>query len=433
MKKNTLLLFFCLLFISFKLFAQPNVFSGTWQMEYFSGTSMPVLTMQLKIATPEKNLLFPAHIILQCDSFNAAYDLLIIKKSSRELAISKNKFAVSEKPFSMGDALLFLNGIFNLSRNLKGQLNLHLTRIQSKQNSTLTPDIIKLGIPQNQTAWQLLNFLKNADIRLTKLNDSPWADGNSSRILSPTTSPGYFGLKDTVYLPTRDGIMNISGIKKTDIISLSSNGNMLVDLFTINKKPHTEDILLDTGLNVLVLFADNFGDSTASKGKINFAFDKKKFNLDFTNKADSAATFIAVKIYSDPEKAKGIYLDNYPAPPTEKLKSNDKLIGSIIATSQKIKLALWDDAVEDGDSISISINGQWITRGFPVKKNTQFITVTLKPGTNTINFIADNLGSIPPNTSVLEIIDGAKRKSYTLETTPGENNLIRIFYEVKGN
>ena len=55
----------------------------------------------------------------------------------------------------------------------------------------------------------------------------------------------------------------------------------------------------------------------------------------------------------------------------------------------------------------------------------------IKPGPNTITYIADNLGSIPPNTSVLEIIDGNKRRSFSIETTIGENNLINIFYDVK--
>ncbi|MEO7047238.1 MAG: hypothetical protein ABI091_18190, partial [Ferruginibacter sp.] len=55
-----------------------------------------------------------------------------------------------------------------------------------------------------------------------------------------------------------------------------------------------------------------------------------------------------------------------------------------------------------------------------------------KPGENAINFIADNVGSIPPNTSVLEIIDGKKRKAYRLETVPGDNNFVKIYYDTGG-
>jgi archaellum component FlaG (FlaF/FlaG flagellin family) len=107
------------------------------------------------------------------------------------------------------------------------------------------------------------------------------------------------------------------------------------------------------------------------------------------------------------------------------------VIGNIVSRSATVTLALWDDAVEDGDSISLRINGKWVAQGFPVKKNPQFLQVTLNPGPNTITFVADNLGSIPPNTSVLEIIDGKKRKSFNIETNLDQNNLVNIFYEVK--
>lgn len=431
MKKDTLFLFICLLLISAKSFAQLNVFSGTWQMKYLPGPGMLPIQMQLQIAAPEKNLLYPAQLTMQCDSFSARYHLLLVKKSSRELAISRNKYPVSEIPFSIGDGTFFLNGILDLSRDIKGLLNLHIIRIQSKQTPASMAPSLRPDTTKNPIAVQLRSFLKDADIRLTKLNDNPWQDDN--RVLSPVLSPAYFGLQDTVYVPDRDGILNVSGNKKNDIVSVSLNGNTMIDLLTLNKKPYTEDILLDTGLNMLVLFADNFGDQIPNTGKLNLALSNKKINLDFTTRADSAASFIVAKIYCDPTKAKANYLKEYPAGAAEKLKPNDKLIGSIAVTSHQVTLAIWDDAVEDGDSISITINGKWIARGFPVKKNPQFITVTLKPGQNTINFIADNLGTIPPNTSALEIIDGNKRKSYNLEANLGENNLVKIFYDVKPN
>jgi hypothetical protein len=66
-----------------------------------------------------------------------------------------------------------------------------------------------------------------------------------------------------------------------------------------------------------------------------------------------------------------------------------------------------------------------------VLKKPQFITVTLTPGPNVITFVAENLGSIIPNTSVIEIIDGKKRKSFFIETDLNQNNLIKIFYDLK--
>jgi hypothetical protein len=40
------------------------------------------------------------------------------------------------------------------------------------------------------------------------------------------------------------------------------------------------------------------------------------------------------------------------------------------------------------------------------------------------------LGSIAPNTSILEIIDGKKRKAYNINTNLGQNNAIKIIYDL---
>jgi hypothetical protein len=113
------------------------------------------------------------------------------------------------------------------------------------------------------------------------------------------------------------------------------------------------------------------------------------------------------------------------------IQRNTKIIGDLITQNPQLTFAFWDDAVEDGDTISLSINNQWITEDFPVKKKPQFITVSLQPGPNLITFIPKNLGSIPPNTSVLEIIDGKKRKSFYIETDMNLNNQVNIYYDIR--
>jgi hypothetical protein len=430
MNRNTIILFIYILLSTVKLFAQTEPYPGTWQMDYPAGEGRPPIHAELKIAPSEKNILYPAELLLQCDSFSATYQLLLVKKNTRELAISKNKYRVSEKPFSLVNIPSFLNGIFDHSKNQKAQSTLTISRLKSKPAATAMPDSLKFDKPYRNIGMQLVNFLKEAEIIFTKTSSIPWNDKSAERILSPSLSPVYFGLLDSIYLPTRDGIIHLSDNKKDDVVSVALNGSTVIDRLALNKKPHTDDILLDTGLNTLVLFAENFGNDLPNAGKARFEFGHKKFNLDFGRRIDSGASFIVAQFYFAPERDKEIYFQDYILLGDPPLKENEKLIGTILSTSRQLTLAIWDDAVEDGDTISISINDQWIAKDFPVKKATQFITVTLKPGPNTINFIANNLGSIPPNTSVLEIIDGKKRKSYMLETVMGENNLIKIFYQL---
>ncbi len=433
MTRNTLILFFYLLFILDKSFAQSDNYPGTWRMEYHPDASNSPIYIELQIAAAEETVLYPAKLILQCDSFSAVYELLLVKKNSRELSISKNKFPRIEKPFSLGSGIFFLNGIFDYSRDLKGIPTLTVNRLQLKPLPVPKADTLQLDKVHKPTAVRLINFLKEAEITLTKINSNSWKDAYSERISSPALSPAYFGLLDTIHLNTQDGLLHLSGNKKDDIVSVALNGRIIIDRVTLNKKPHTEDILLDTGINMLVLFADNFGNELPNKGKLDIELGTKKFNVDFSNRGDSAASFIVAKIYCSHDKEKDISFKEYDpvAMGEKKLQGNERLMGGIISTSQQLTLAIWDDAVEDGDSISVNINGSWIAKGFPVKTRPQFITVKLKPGANTITFSADNLGSIPPNTSIIEIIDGKKRKSFSLETILGENNLIKVRYDVK--
>jgi hypothetical protein len=400
-------------------------------MRFPSTATTSSINIELQIASPEKNILYPAQLKLQCDSFNATYEILLVRKNQRQLGISRNKFPRSEEPFSIGDWTITLNGTFDFSRNIKNEPLLTVDRLPAKRYAVPLPDFLNYAEARKKTAIQLSKFLKDEEIVLKKINNIPWQNENTDKILSPV----YLGLLDTIHLQTRDGIINFSGNKKSgnDVITVVLNGKTILDQVDPGKKKPPEEILLDTGLNILTLFADNFYKASPNKAKIGLEFGNRKLKLDLTNKPDIAATFIAVKLYYDKDKdADTHFQNNYiPSSGDNALKRNEKLVGSIIATSQEITLALWDDAVEDGDSVSININGKWIVRGFPVKKNPQFLRVKLEPGPNTITFVADNLGSIPPNTSVLEIIDGKKRKSFFIETDLDQNNLIRIFYDYK--
>jgi len=427
-------LIFIFLLFSLKLSAQTDDYTGTWKMIYPSTPAAPAITIEMKVAAPEKNTLYPAQLTLQCDSFNAVYEILLVRKNLRQLGISRNKFVVSEEPFSMGNWTITMNGTFDYSKDIKGDPQLTINRLPAKKYGVLLPDFMNFPELRKRTAMQLAAFLKDDEIILKKINNVAWQSEDAEHILSPRLSPAYFGLSDTILLQTRDGMINFSGNKKSanDIITVVVNGKTILDQIDPGRK-EAEDILLDTGLNILTLFADNFYRYAPNKGRINPVFGKKNISLDFNNKDDAAATFITVKLYYEKDKDADTQFQNYTfsGPETKTFNRNDKVVGNIVATSHQITLALWDDAVEDGDSVSININGKWIAQGFPVKKNPQFITVTLQPGPNTITFVADNLGSIPPNTSVLEIIDGKKRKSFTIETSMDQNNLVKIFYDYK--
>ncbi len=422
--------FYCCFIFSFcNSIAQVDHYAGTWKTVSTFVPGLGNFSMEMMISKSEKYILYPACLEIKSDSFTGVYEFLLVRKSSRELAISKNKFAREEFPFLHEVNNFLLNGLFDHSKDLKGTPTLILQSIRDAGNLKVNLD--GLNDTSKNIIKSLVKYLDKGPVIFSKFNSQAWTSAYSERILIPSQSPAYFSVTDTIPVIQRSGYISISSDKKnsTDIVSISQNGKLMLDQINLAKKKFNDEILLDTGMNIIILFAENFGGGEPNRGKFNFTFGDQKLEFGFPSKKDSAAGFIVLKMYCSTEKFRETYFPGYGADGYPVLKQQEKIITSVATKSKQIILAIWDDAVEDGDTVSISIDGQWIVQGFPVKKRVQFIPVTLQPGRNTILFIANNLGSIPPNTSVLEIIDGKRRKSFMIETQIGEKNLLRIFYD----
>jgi hypothetical protein len=104
-------------------------------------------------------------------------------------------------------------------------------------------------------------------------------------------------------------------------------------------------------------------------------------------------------------------------------------VATITVDTSAIVLELWDGEVQDGDSISLRLNGKWLTTGFPVSNAVQKIPIQLQPGENELLFMADNLGSIAPNTAELRIRYGQKTQVLRVSTDMRKNNSIRLILE----
>lgn len=430
-----ILFLICLSVTNMRGLAQDS-FSGTWSMQYSLAEGRPPMTVTLQVAPGERNILYPAQLIINDVDFKARYQFLLVRKDSRQIAIGAQKFAVSESPFSLGNRTMTLNGCFDLSRDYRENAQyLTAIRISSKQAGIALSDNKQVDPAYRTLADQLFRFFSEGEIRFKKSDNIPWSDPGASLLLDPSSSPAYLGIKDTVKLNRKDGIITYPRTRKmdNDTISLALNGKLFADQVALNKKKEADDILLDTGVNILVVFADNFGKTPPNQGKVELDFGYKKWMIDFNQPEDQGGGFIVSRIvYDNEEENNSRFAAYFDAMPVQKINERTtKLLGSLVSNSNEITLALWDDAVEDGDTISLNVNGNWIAKDFPVLKRPQFIKVTIKPGANSIVFVANNLGSIPPNTAVLEIIDGKKRKSFMIDTDLEKNNLVRIFYDFK--
>lgn len=452
--------------LSFVSAHSQDPYTGTW--EGFAKTSLhsDSARISLQIGTPHNNLLYPSRLMVSFAGFSGDYDVLLVKKNIRQLATGKHKHPFEETPFSLGNYTAFLNGTFDFSRDNRGQFTLSANRLQ-KKNLGLSLNTPKDLVDDAANLWKAVtDIFQHAEIKLIKKDTIAWDNVRAENIFKYRETGNYFGIVDTIFTDARDGDIRFYGKKKsnTGVVSAAVNGKAVFDYTYLTEGWPVNDFRLDTGINYLAFYAEDYGKTTATTGTMEVDLNGKKKLLDFNIPDNLASTFIIAPIYSNPpyqnlDSSQDVIIRSltelaglnnemvyyyprsaHPNPnqkiridtETEKtLTRNSTVVDNIQAATRQVLLAIWDDAVEDGDSISLNINGQWVVQGMPVRKRPQFISVTLDPGVNRIVFIADNEGGIPPNTSILEIIDGTRRRSYKIDTDMSRNNLVNILYQLK--
>ncbi len=107
---------------------------------------------------------------------------------------------------------------------------------------------------------------------------------------------------------------------------------------------------------------------------------------------------------------------------------------TVVVKSPNISIYPYDHRKEDGDIISLNINGIWLMEHYSLRlygKDEKRAKLSVIP--NKENYLiskAWNLGDIPPNTLTLEIDDGVgDPQIVTIESEIGKSGAIKIIYE----
>ncbi|MEO6734451.1 MAG: hypothetical protein ABIN01_24740 [Ferruginibacter sp.] len=104
--------------------------------------------------------------------------------------------------------------------------------------------------------------------------------------------------------------------------------------------------------------------------------------------------------------------------------------------SDSLVLTLYDNGDVDGDTVSVLMNGQIIfaKQGLSAKANTKTIYIEKgMPDTLSMVMYAENLGSIPPNTGLMIIMDGEKRHEVRFSADLKTNAAILLRRRIKEN
>lgn len=108
-----------------------------------------------------------------------------------------------------------------------------------------------------------------------------------------------------------------------------------------------------------------------------------------------------------------------------------KEIPEIAVDTGKLRLDFYDNNEIDGDSITVLVNRKVILshQRLTAKPITTYVTIDLQNTFQEVEMIAENLGSIPPNTALLIVTAGEHRYQLFLSSTETKSARVRFVYD----
>lgn len=108
-----------------------------------------------------------------------------------------------------------------------------------------------------------------------------------------------------------------------------------------------------------------------------------------------------------------------------------KEIPEIKVDTGTIRLDFYDNAEIDGDSITVLVDKQVVLthQRLSAKPITTYVRIDLNNTFHEIEMVAENLGTIPPNTAILIITAGKNRHLLSMSSSENKSARIRIVYD----
>lgn len=159
--------------------------------------------------------------------------------------------------------------------------------------------------------------------------------------------------------------------------------------------------------------------------------DKKEITSSATPPAPPATVTVPKK--AEPNKSTAPpppVVKTFPKPEVLK-KRNNELYKTIETSAKEFKVDLYDNGEIDGDRISVYHNNELIVSNKLLTDKPISFTIKADENTSVHDFImvAENLGSIPPNTALMVVTAGGKRYELFVTSTEQKNAMVRVEYK----
>lgn len=121
---------------------------------------------------------------------------------------------------------------------------------------------------------------------------------------------------------------------------------------------------------------------------------------------------------------------NVAIPEVLKTREN-KLVRTLVVTSPDITVKLYDNGIVDGDTISVYLDKKLLLsrKGLSEVPIVMHLKMDEDNNEHELVMVAENLGSIPPNTSMMIVEAGDKQYNVYIESTEQRNAVVKFRYE----
>lgn len=109
----------------------------------------------------------------------------------------------------------------------------------------------------------------------------------------------------------------------------------------------------------------------------------------------------------------------------------EEKIPEIRVDTGEVRLRFYDNATVDGDSITVMVNKQVVLSHqlLSLQPATAMVKISLENPMVEVEMVAENLGSIPPNTAFLEVLAGTIYHRLFLVSTKTKSAKVRFIYD----
>lgn len=137
---------------------------------------------------------------------------------------------------------------------------------------------------------------------------------------------------------------------------------------------------------------------------------------------------------NDPEDIavnRPVVVPKIPATPFLIRDRKNELTRTITLNNNEVQVSIYDNGEIDDDSVSIYLNGTLLlaNKRLSSKPITFTLTIDENKPEQTIVMVAENMGRIPPNTSLMIIQDGDNRHQVSITSTEQKNAMVRFRYK----